>query len=90
VKFLEAVLQVRPRALRRVFAHPERPLRDAMKWYSRIGRQVWSYEIRNFLFRDRCRKDGPTLAEFWGRPPDKEDRDFQRGAEFVEQVREES
>ena len=40
-----------------------------MKWYSRIGRQVWSYEIRNFLFRDRCRKTGPTLAEFWGWPP---------------------
>jgi anaerobic magnesium-protoporphyrin IX monomethyl ester cyclase len=68
VKFMEAVLQVRPRALRRVFAHPDRPFRNAMKWYSRIGRQVWSYEIRNFLFRDRCRRTGPTLAEFWGRP----------------------
>ncbi len=68
VKFMEAVLQVRPRALRRVFAHPDRGLRDAMKWYSRIGRQVWSYEIRNFLFRDRCPRTGPTLAEFWSRP----------------------
>jgi hypothetical protein len=94
VKFMEAVLQVRPRALWRVFAHPDRPLRDAMKWYSRIGRQVWSYEIRNFLFRDRCRSTGPTLAEFWGRPQLErttglqDDRDSQRGAEPVEQVTE--
>jgi anaerobic magnesium-protoporphyrin IX monomethyl ester cyclase len=68
VKSMEAVLQVRPRALWRVFAHPDRPFREAMRWYSRIGRQVWSYEIRNFLFRDHCRRTGPTLAEFWGRP----------------------
>ena len=73
VKFMEAVLQVRPRTCRRVFTHPDRAFRDAMKWYSRIGRQVWSYEIRNFLFRDRCRRDGPTLAEFWPVPLDRED-----------------
>jgi anaerobic magnesium-protoporphyrin IX monomethyl ester cyclase len=94
VKFMEAVLQVRPRALRRVFAHPDWPFREAMKWYSRIGRRVWSHEIRNFLFRDRCRRDGPTLAEFWGRPQveqtaERRDvRDRQQVAESVQQVTE--
>jgi anaerobic magnesium-protoporphyrin IX monomethyl ester cyclase len=37
-----------------------------MKWYYQIGRQVWPYEIGNFLFRDRRLRHGPTLAEFWG------------------------
>ena len=32
-----------------------------------MGRRVWPYEIRNFLF-DRRLKDGPTVAEFWGAP----------------------
>jgi anaerobic magnesium-protoporphyrin IX monomethyl ester cyclase len=41
-----------------------------MKWDYRIGRQARPYEIRNFLFRDRHHKDGPTLAEFWGAPQD--------------------
>ena len=40
-----------------------------MKWYYRIGRQVWPYEIRNFLLRDRRRSNGPMLAGFWGAPP---------------------
>jgi anaerobic magnesium-protoporphyrin IX monomethyl ester cyclase len=68
VKLIEAVMQLRPRALWRVLAHPDPPLRDAMRWYHRIGRRVWPYEIRSFLFRDQCRRTGPTLAEFWGRP----------------------
>jgi len=72
VKFMEMVMQFRPRALWRVLAHPDLPIRAAMKWYYRIGWRVWPYEIRNFLVRDHCREDGPTLAEFWGmaRDPD--------------------
>lgn len=65
VKFIEAVLELRPKALWRVLAHPDLSLRDAVKWYHRIGRRVWFHEIRNFLFEDRCRRDGPGLAEFW-------------------------
>lgn len=72
VKFMEAVIQLRPRSLRRVLAHPDRAIRDAMKWYYRIGRQVWPYEIRNFLLRDRRERNGPTLAAFWGPPEDTE------------------
>jgi len=66
VKFIEAVMQFRPRALRRLYAHPDLAFRDAMRWYYQIGRQVWPCEIRNFIFRDRRQRHGLTLAEFWG------------------------
>jgi anaerobic magnesium-protoporphyrin IX monomethyl ester cyclase len=68
VKLIEAAMQLRPRSLRRVLAHPDRSIRAAMRWYYRIGRQVWPYEIWNFFFREKRRKDGPTLAEFWSTP----------------------
>ncbi|MBN1890950.1 MAG: magnesium-protoporphyrin IX monomethyl ester anaerobic oxidative cyclase [Thermoflexales bacterium] len=72
VKLIEAVMQLRPRSLWRLFAHPERSIRDAIRWYYQIGRRVWPYEVRNFFFRDRYQTDGPTLAEFWGAAQDKE------------------
>jgi anaerobic magnesium-protoporphyrin IX monomethyl ester cyclase len=72
VKFIEAVMQLRPRSLWRVIAHPDRAIRDALRWYYRIGRRVWPYEIKNFLFRDQHQKNGPTLADFWGPPQDGE------------------
>lgn len=67
VKFMEAVMQLRPRALRRVLAHPDPEFRHAMRWYTRIGRRVWPYEIWNFFLRDQHEKHGPTLEEFWGK-----------------------
>ena len=72
VKFIEAVMQLRPRALRRVLTHPDRAIRAAQQWYYRIGRRVWPYEIWNFLFRDRHVRHGLALAEFWGEPQDAE------------------
>ncbi len=65
-KFTEMVLQMRPKALCAHPFHPDRELRQAMRWYTKMGRRVWPYELRNFLFRDRRLKHGPTLAEFWG------------------------
>ncbi len=67
-KFMEAVMQLRPRSLWRLLTHPDWSIRCAMRWYYHIGRQVWPFEMWNFLFRDRRQKDGPTLEEFWGRP----------------------
>lgn len=64
VKLMEAAMQLRPRALLRWLLHPDAGLRAAMKWYYRIGRRVWPYEIAQFLFRDRHTARGPTLAEF--------------------------
>jgi anaerobic magnesium-protoporphyrin IX monomethyl ester cyclase len=72
VKLIEAAMQLRPRSLRRVLSHPDLSIRDAMRWYYRIGRRVWPFEVKNFFFRDRYQRGGPTLEEFWGEPQDGE------------------
>jgi anaerobic magnesium-protoporphyrin IX monomethyl ester cyclase len=64
VKFIEAVAQLRPKALWRVYGHSDPAFRAAMKWYYRIGRKVWPYELWNWLFRDRRTGHGPSVAEF--------------------------
>lgn len=68
VKLIEAALQLRPKALWRTWAAPDPGLRAAMRWYGSLGRIVWPSEIRNYLFRERRVKLGPTVAEFWGLP----------------------
>jgi anaerobic magnesium-protoporphyrin IX monomethyl ester cyclase len=73
VKCIEAIVQLRPRALRRVLLHHDQKIRHAMRWYTRMGRRVWPFEIWAFLFRDRRITHGPTLAEFWGAPQDREE-----------------
>ena len=72
-KFTEMVLQSRPKALARILFHRDAGLRQAMRWYTQMGRRVWPHEIRGFLFRDRRIKRGPTLAEFWGAPQEAEE-----------------
>ena len=57
-------MQLRPRALARLYGHPDRSLRAAMEWYYRIGRRVWPYEIWHFMFGDRRTRTGPSLAAF--------------------------
>jgi anaerobic magnesium-protoporphyrin IX monomethyl ester cyclase len=73
VKFIEVVAQTRPRALKRLIWQPDPYLRHGVRWYYRMGRRVWFHEIGNFLFRDRRIDNGPTLAQFWGGPQDKEE-----------------
>lgn len=68
VKFIEAIMQLRPRALRRVMAHPDLSLRSAMRWYYHIGRQVWPFELWHFLFSDHRQTNPLTLSEFWDDP----------------------
>jgi anaerobic magnesium-protoporphyrin IX monomethyl ester cyclase len=65
-KLIEAAVQLRPKSLWRVLAHPDPELRRAMRWYYQIGRRVWPYELWNFLCNDRRIENGPTLGEFWG------------------------
>ena len=74
VKLIEALVQLRPKALWRTFLQPDARLRHAMQWYARMGRRVWFTEIRNFLLRDRRTATGPTVREFWGAPQDSEER----------------
>jgi anaerobic magnesium-protoporphyrin IX monomethyl ester cyclase len=73
VKFIEAVLQLRPKALLRVLAHRDSKLRHGMRWYTRMGRRVWPHEMFGFLFRDRRVANGPSLSDFWGPPQDSEE-----------------
>jgi len=78
VKIIEAVMQLRPRSLWRLFTHPDRAIRAAIRWYYRIGRKVWIHEIWNFFFHDHYTKDGPALEEFWGEPQDEEEYAMER------------
>jgi anaerobic magnesium-protoporphyrin IX monomethyl ester cyclase len=65
VKLIEAVMQLRPRALARLFLHRDAGLRAAMRWYTNIGRRVWVHELIQFFIRDRPRSGGLRLGEFW-------------------------
>jgi len=74
VKLTEVILQTRPSALYRTLMHPDRGLRDAMQWYSRMGKRVWPFEIKNFFFRDSRTESGPTVEEMWGAPQAHEEK----------------
>jgi anaerobic magnesium-protoporphyrin IX monomethyl ester cyclase len=39
VKGIEIAMQLRPRSLWRLAAHPDRPIRDCIRWYYRVGRR---------------------------------------------------
>lgn len=65
VKFIEAMLQLRPKSLRRLF-HPDPDIRHGMRWYTRMGRRVWFRELWGFLFVDKRQSSGPTVEQFWG------------------------
>jgi anaerobic magnesium-protoporphyrin IX monomethyl ester cyclase len=73
VKVIEAVMQLRPRALRRLLWNPEPRIRHAIRWYYRMGRRVWIHEIIGFLFRDRTRPSGIKVADFLGAPQEHEE-----------------
>jgi anaerobic magnesium-protoporphyrin IX monomethyl ester cyclase len=73
VKFTEVVMQGRPKALWRVLFMREPVLRNAMRWYMRIGLRVWFHEVWRFLQGQRV-KDGPRVADFWGAPQDAEEQ----------------
>ena len=70
VKFIELILQARPKALWRSYLQPDKAARHGMNWFTRMGRRVLIHEWWNFWFCDRRIADGPTLEEFWGAPQD--------------------
>jgi anaerobic magnesium-protoporphyrin IX monomethyl ester cyclase len=65
VKLIEVIMQARPRALKRLLFHKDARLRDAMRWYTSIGRKVWFYEWFQFLFKDKHQNKAMRLGEFW-------------------------
>ncbi len=78
VKLIEVALQARPKAIYRAIAHPDRALRRAQQWYTRVGRRVWFYELRRWLWHEPRVTDGPTLEALWGAPQDGEERSMTR------------
>ncbi|MEO1127409.1 MAG: magnesium-protoporphyrin IX monomethyl ester cyclase, partial [Cyanobacteria bacterium J06639_16] len=70
VKFMEVVLQARPKAIWRAFLQPDRAARHGQRWFTRMGRRVFVHEFWHFFFRDRRVSNGPTLEQFWGAPQD--------------------
>ena len=73
VKVIEAVAQLRPRALLWWAWHPDPKIRHAIRWYYRMGRRVWLHEVFGFFFRDHVRTDGRTVADHLGAPQDHEE-----------------
>jgi len=65
-KLIEAVMQLRPKALRRVLFHPDQEVRYGMRWYTRMGRRVWPHEVIGFLRNVLWMRPGRTVGEFWG------------------------
>ena len=80
VKLIEAVAQLRPRALLRWAWHRDPKIRHAIRWYYRMGRRVWLHEVTSFLFRDRYREDGRTVADHLGLAQDDEEEASRAGA----------
>ena len=65
VKFIELIMQTRPKALKRLLFHQDARLRSAMRWYTNIGRRVWFWELYQFFFVTKLTKKKITLGEFW-------------------------
>ncbi|MEI2456382.1 magnesium-protoporphyrin IX monomethyl ester anaerobic oxidative cyclase [Lysobacter firmicutimachus] len=66
VKAIEAIMQLRPRALYRSLLHPDRDVLRGMRWYVRMGRRVWLRELFEFFFAGGRTRRGPSVEEFWG------------------------
>ncbi len=67
VKYMELVVHLRPRALRRVLAHPDKEVRGWLRWCFWNSSRVWRAEIAEHLrglFRARRKV---TLAAWFGR-----------------------
>ena len=65
VKLIEVIMQTRPRALKRLLFHKEARLRNAMRWYTGIGRRVWFYELFQFFFITKLAKKKIKMVDFW-------------------------
>jgi anaerobic magnesium-protoporphyrin IX monomethyl ester cyclase len=65
VKLIEIIMQARPSALKRLIFHKDARLRDAMRWYTNIGRKVWFYELFQFFFKEKRQSESIKLGDFW-------------------------
>lgn len=65
VKMIELIMQARPAALKRLLFHKDARLRSAMRWYTRIGRRVWFWELWQFLFVTKLTTEKIKMKDFW-------------------------
>ncbi|PCJ64650.1 MAG: magnesium-protoporphyrin IX monomethyl ester anaerobic oxidative cyclase [Bacteroidetes bacterium] len=65
VKFMEVIMQTRPKALKRLLFHKEARIRSAMRWYTSIGRRVWMWELYQFFFVTKLTKEHIKMSSFW-------------------------
>jgi anaerobic magnesium-protoporphyrin IX monomethyl ester cyclase len=65
-KSIELILQLRPKALGRLFFHADPVIRQSMRWYSEMGRRVWLHEVFEFVFKTVRLRKGPSLKSFLG------------------------
>lgn len=65
-KAIEVLMQTRPKVIKRMLTHPMPEYRQAMRWYSHVGKKVWFHEIIEFIFVTKHLKNPPTLNEFLG------------------------
>jgi anaerobic magnesium-protoporphyrin IX monomethyl ester cyclase len=65
VKLIELIMQTRPSALIRLFFHKDARLRSAMRWYTRIGRRVWFWELYQFFFVTKLTTEKVKMKDFW-------------------------
>lgn len=65
VKLIEVILQARPKAVMRLFFHRDARLRDAMRWYTRIGRRVWIWELYQFFFVNKRSTKKIRMSDMW-------------------------
>ena len=73
-KSIELILQLRPKALRRLLLHPDPVIRQSMRWYSEMGRRTWFKEVFEFVFKTVRLRQGPALGAFLG--PTLETREY--------------
>lgn len=84
VKLMELTMQLRPKAIKRYLFHPDARIRDAQRWYYRIGKRVWFYEWFTFFFREKRTSNGPDLNSFWKyASPAVRSRSASAGADWV-------
>ena len=65
VKLMEVIMQTRPKAVMRLLFHKEARIRSAMRWYTRIGRRVWMWELYQFFFVTKLTKRTVKMSSFW-------------------------
>jgi anaerobic magnesium-protoporphyrin IX monomethyl ester cyclase len=65
-KLIEAVLQGRWTAWKRVLFSRDKEISHAMRWYTQMGRRVWLREWRDFLSKRRPKRSGIALADYYG------------------------